>query len=328
MLLGRSQAQTCAGFGATVQPYESRCAATGSIKVNAFGGSGSYKYKVVGTVSTNFTSTDSITGLEDGTYTVIVNDILTNCTYSVPGVIVPGAYKDPRFTLLSQDVTCDNGSNGSISLDNESFGRAPFKYSIIAPSPMGVGTTNSTGTFSNLKAGVYTIRLMDSCGGIQTRLVTINNYTWKIDSYSFWKISCDTAKGFITASDNRGNISTAGGIPGFSYGVVRSAGDTIWSSNANFSFYLAGQSIFEVIVKDGCGKIKKSSVKLTFKESVSASVNISAYSCNTFTASLKNIVNFYKPSYCLYNDANVQLSCNKTGVFNNLAYVIYSCLLI
>ena len=62
---------------------------------------------------------------------------------------------------------------------------------------MGVGTTNSTGTFTNLKAGVYTIRLTDSCGGIQTRLVTINNYTWKINSYSFWKISCDTAKGFI-----------------------------------------------------------------------------------------------------------------------------------
>ena len=323
MFFERSQAQSCAGLGASATPYESRCAATGSIKVNAFGGSGSYKYKVTGTVSTNFTSTDSITGLEDGTYTVIVNDIVTNCTYNISNVIVPGTYKDPRFTLFSQDVTCDNGSNGSISLDNESFGRSPFKYSIIAPSPMGVGTTNSTGTFSNLKAGVYTIRLMDSCGGIQTRLVTINNYTWKIDSYSFWKISCDTARGFIKVSDNRGNISTAGGIPGFSYGIVRAPGDTIWSSNANFSFYLAGQSTFEVIVKDACGKIKKSTIKLTFKESVSAGVNISAFGCNSFTASLTNIVNFYKPSFCLFDDANVQLACNKTGAFNNLSYGNY-----
>ena len=323
MLSEHSLAQSCAGFSATAQPYESRCAATGSIKVDAFGGSGSYKYKVAGAVSTNFTSTDSITGLSAGTYTVIVNDISTNCTFSIPNVVVPGTYQDPRFTLLSQDVTCDNGSNGSIMLNNVSFGRPPFKYAIIAPSPMGVGTNNSTGIFSNLKAGVYTIRLTDSCGGIQTRLVTINNYTWKIDSYSFWKISCDSAKGFITASDNRGNISTVGGIPGFSYGVVRSPGDTIWSSNANFSFYLAGQSTFDVIVKDACGKIKKSTIKLTFKESVSANVNISASNCNSFTASLKNIVNFYEPSFCLYDDANVQVSCNATGVFNNLSYGNY-----
>jgi hypothetical protein len=319
----QTYAQPCAGLGATAIPYESRCAATGSIKVAAFGGSGSYKYKVTGTASTNFTSTDSITGLSAGTYTVVVNDIATNCTYNIPNVVVPGTYNDPRFTLFSEDVTCDNGSNGSISLNNQSFGRAPFKYSIIAPSPMGVGTTSPTGDFQNLKAGVYTIRLVDSCGGIQTRLVTINNYTWKIDSYSFWKVSCDTAKGFITASDNRGHISTAGGIPGFSYGIVRFPGDTIWSSNANFSFYLAGQSVFEVIVKDACGKIKKSTVALTFRESVSASVAISAYGCNTFTASLKNIVNFYKPSFCLYNDADVKLSCNTTGVFNNLNYGNY-----
>jgi hypothetical protein len=323
MLSKHSLAQPCAGFAATVKPYESRCAATGSIKVNAFGGSGSYKYKVTGIVSTNFTSTDSVTGLSAGTYTVVVNDISTNCTFSIPNVVVPGTYQDPRFTLLSQDITCDNGSNGSIMLNNATFGRPPFQFSIIAPSPMGVGTTNSTGTFTDLKAGIYTIRLVDSCGGIQTRLVTINNYTWKIDSHSFWKISCDTAKGFVTVSDSKGNISTTGGIAGFFYGVVRSPGDTIWSSNANFSFYLSGQSVFDVVVKDACGKIKKSSVKLTFKASVSASVDISARSCNTFTASLKNAVNFYKPSFCLFNNANVQLTCNTTGVFKNLAYGNY-----
>ena len=323
VLSKHSFAQSCGGLGANAIPYESRCAATGSIKVNAFGGSGSFKYKVIGAVSTNFTSTDSITGLEMGTYTVLVNDIITNCTYSIPNVVVPGTYQDPRFTLLTQDVSCDNGKNGKISLNNQSFGRSPFKYSIIAPSPMGIGTTNSTGTFTNLKAGIYTIRLTDSCGGIQTRLVTINNYTWKINSYSFWKISCDTAKGFISVSDSKGNISDVGGIPGFSYGVVRYPGDTIWSSNANFSFYLSGQSVFEIVVMDACGNIKKATVKLTFKPSVAATVTMSAYSCDNFTATLKSIVNFYKPSICLYDNANVQIACNATGVFHNLAYGNY-----
>ncbi|MEN9571510.1 MAG: hypothetical protein RL172_2741 [Bacteroidota bacterium] len=316
-------AQTCTGITATATAYESRCAATGSIKVVVSGGSGSYSYKVTGNVNTNFTSTDSITGLSAGTYTVTVNDIVRNCTYSITNVVVPGTYSDPRFTLKSEDVSCDNGSNGSIKLNAQSFGRAPFQYAIVAPSPMGVGTSNSTGNFSNLRAGVYTIRLTDSCGGIQTRLVTINNYTWQIDSFYFWKASCDTARGYVRVSDSKGNISTITGLAGFSYGVVRNPGDTIWSANAQFAFYLAGQSTFEVVVKDPCGKVKKALVKVNFKSSIASSVRITNTTCSTFTASLSNVSNFTRPLFCLYDGVGTKLSCNGTGAFSNLPYGSY-----
>ena len=63
--------QSCSLLRATFITYESRCAATGSIKVFATGGSGSYKYKTIGPVNSNFTTTDSITGLSAGTYTVV-----------------------------------------------------------------------------------------------------------------------------------------------------------------------------------------------------------------------------------------------------------------
>lgn len=117
------QAQICTSFAAGYTSYESRCAATGSIKVNATGGSGNYKYKVAGTINTNFTSTDSLTGLPAGIYTLTVTDIVTNCTLNFPNVSVAGTYRDPRFTLNSIDVSCDNGSNGSISLATQTFGR-------------------------------------------------------------------------------------------------------------------------------------------------------------------------------------------------------------
>ncbi len=316
-------AQSCAGFGATAVGYESRCAATGSLKIDAFGGSGDYSYKVTGPITTNFTSTDSITGLPAGTYTVTVTDITKNCTVNLSNIVVPGTYNDPRFTLISNDVTCDDGDNGSIQLNTVTNGLAPFQFSIIAPSPMGIGTTNSTGTFTDLKAGIYTIRLTDSCGGIQTRLVTINNYRWQIDSFVFWKTSCDSAKGYIRVSDNKGNISTVTGMPGFEYGIVRSAGDTIMSSNPNFSFYLAGENAFEVIVKDPCGKIKKASLTLTFRSSVGNNVRITNNSCNTYNVSLTNIVNFSNPSFCLLDNNGVQISCNTTGAFTNLSYGNY-----
>ena len=45
--------------------------------------------------------------------------------------------------------------------------------------------------------------------------------------------------------------------------------------------------------------------------------------CSTFTATVSGQTNFTSPQYCIYNDANVQLSCNTTGIFTGLAYGSY-----
>ncbi|HNP53935.1 MAG TPA: hypothetical protein PKK69_04945, partial [Ferruginibacter sp.] len=318
-----SQAQSCASLTASCHPYESRCAATGSIKVLASGGTGNYKYKTTGPVNTNFTSLDSITGLSAGTYTVIVTDIVSNCTISINNVVVPGTYQDPRYSLTKVDVSCENGRNGSISAAGLQFGRAPFTYTIIAPSPMGVGTSNGTGVFNNLMAGDYSIRLTDSCGGIQTRQITVNNYSWSIDAYAFTEPSCDQATGYIRVVDSRGNISTSGGIPGFQYDVALAPGDTIWSNSPNLSFSLNGHSSFTVLAKDPCGNIKTASAAVSFVPFVQANVNTSGFTCDRFNASITNIRNFFNPDFCLYDNSNNLISCNGTGVFTGLAYGSY-----
>ncbi len=317
-----SKGQDCSLFGATFKIYESRCAATGSIKVFATGGSGSYKYKTLGPVNSNFTSSDSLTGLSAGTYSVVVTDIISNCSYTQTNLVVSGSYQDPRFALTKSDVTCDGGNNGSIVVNGQQYGRSPFLFSIVAPSAMGIGTTNSPGIFSNLSAGDYTIRLTDSCGGIQTRQITLNDYSWWIDSYMFNKSSCDSATGYIKVVDSKGNISTAGGIAGFLYGVVRQAGDTIWSADPNFQFELAGHSTFEIVVKDNCGKIRKAPVSLTMIPGVNAVV-LSSKNCSDFTATVMGVTNYFNPDYCLYDSSNVLVSCNTTGIFTNLPYGNY-----
>lgn len=316
-------AQACDSLKATAIGFESRCTATGSIKITANGGSGNYKYKVNGTSNTNFTSTDSITGLAAGTYTVTVNDIANNCSFALPGIIVTGAYEDPRFTLNKIDVSCDNGDNGSISVNGLLNGLSPFTYSIVAPSPAGVGTTNGTGTFQNLSAGVYFIRLQDSCGGIQTRQVTVNNYTWSLVAYPFAKTSCTEINGYIRVADSRGNISTVTGILGFMYGVVTAPGDTLWQSNPNFSFNIPGINKFDIVAKDSCGTIKTGSATVNLTPNVSNTVSISNKVCNSFTASVAGVVNFVSPQYCLYDSLDNQLECNSAGTFTNLAYGNY-----
>lgn len=318
-----SRGQDCSLLNANILTYESRCASTGSIKVIASGGSGSYKYKVTGPVNTNFTSTDSITGLSAGTYSVIVTDLVTNCSFTQSNVVVDGSYNDPRFTLTGNDVTCDNGSNGSIVANNLENGRAPFLFTIDNPSPMGVGTSDSAGIFNGLIAGTYSIRLTDSCGGIQTRQVTINNYTWSIDSYVFNKISCDSAIGHIQVSDSRGNISTVDSLPGFSYGIVLQPGDTLWSSSPFFTFNLAGNSSFIVVAKDGCGNIKSFNTSVSLAASVGTSVSIFNKTCNSFSVSIDSVNNFFNGNFCLYDSSNNQVECNSSGTFSNLSYGTY-----
>ncbi len=318
-----STAQDCPLLNAGFVTYESRCAATGAIKVFATGGSGSYKYKTTGPVNTNFTNIDSITGLSAGAYTVTVNDIVTNCTFTQTGVVVTGSYQDPRFTLTGVDVNCDNGNNGSITADSLTNGRSPFLYTIVAPSPMGVGTSNSSGAFTNLIAGTYSIQLTDSCGGIQTRQVTINNYSWSIDADVFDKISCDSASGYIEVSDSKGRVSTIGGIPGFTYGIVRQTGDTIWSSSPYIAFELLGSSSFQVVAKDLCGTIKKLGSSVVLIANVDNLVAITNQKCSSFDVSLTGITNFFNGYFCLYDSSGTQLQCDSTGQFTNLPYGSY-----
>lgn len=276
-----------------------------------------------GPSNTNYTTTDSITGLAAGTYTLFINDISTNCTFSIGNVVVEGSYQDPRFTLIKQDVTCNNGNNGSITVDGELYGRSPFSYSIVAPSPMGIGTTNSTGFFNNLSAGYYSIRMTDSCGGIQTRQITVGNYSWWIDNYYFPKTGCNEVSGDIKVVDSRGNISTVGGIPGFSYAIVRAPGDTIWSLSPNFTFLLPPRSnTFEVLVRDNCGLIKKATLTIQMQPTTAPAVNSFNYLCNSFSASL-TVSNFLNPLFCLYDSSNVLIVCNSNGIFSGLPYGKY-----
>jgi hypothetical protein len=312
---------------ATSTGYESRCAATGAIKIVATGGSGSYQYKVQGPVNTSFTSLDSITGLKAGSYTVIVNDINTNATFTQSGVAVTGNYQDPNFNLYATDVSCDNGSNGSLNVGLVLNGRSPFLYTIIAPSPMNVGVSNSTGVFTGLMAGNYHVQMTDSCGAIQTRNRTILNYTWNISSYNFTKTDCDHATGYIRVTDSKGNNSQFTSIPGFSYGAVRSPGDTIWSADGNFNnITVTGINSIDVFAKDGCGNIKKVTLSIFLKPSVNNSVTISNKTCIDFTAKVTGITNFFGvPQFCLYDANNVQIgACNSTGIFNNIPYGSYT----
>ncbi len=312
--------QDCSTLAVSSVPYESRCMSTGYITVTASGGSGSYNYKVDGPVNTPYTSSNTITGLSAGNYTVTVKDIVTGCVRDQFNVIVTGSYTDPRFSLLKTDETCLNASNGTVTVTGLTGGRAPFVYTIIAPSPMGVGTSNATGVFTGLIGGEYAIQLRDSCGGIQTRRVTVNAYDWWIDAFTGNRNNCSNADFSFTLRDNRGNTNLSGStFSAFQYGVVRSAGDTAWFANRNFTFDIGTRRSLTMVVKDGCGNVKTTAWAVNPKPGVAGSVTTSQQSCNSFSASVTGQSGLTNPQYSLFTSGGTLVATNTTGSFSGFA---------
>ncbi len=309
----------------TVSAKESRCASTGVITVQVTGGSGSFNYKITGPIPVTVTSTNIITGLPPGSYTVQVTDLVDNCSVTQTNVVVAGNYQDPRFQIAATDITCTNTTTGSLTAINVQYGRPVLTYQIVAPSAAGIGTTNTTGVFTNLPAGTYSVRLTDSCGGIQTRLAFIANYNWWISQATVTKVGCDNAEALMTVTDSKGNTNIANPaiFTGFTYGVSKAPGDTVWSASNSFSFLLAHKRSVTLVIKDACGNRTYSTWFDTNKPAIASSVTISNQICADFMATVTGKVNLTNPVFNLLNSSNVIIASNGGGIFNNVPYGSY-----
>ena len=317
-----SFSQACASLTASYQVSESRCSATGAIEITATGGSGSYQYKVSGPVSTNYTSSNDITGLSAGTYLVTVLDINTSCVLSRDSVTVPGNYITPGFSMISTNVTCPNGHDGTITVNGQTFGRAPFSYKIVAPSASAIGAISSSGYFNGLISGDYSVQLTDSCGGIQTRIITLSDYNWFINNYNVTKIGCDSITVVINLKDGYGNVTPNAIFNGFQYGASITPGDTTWFPANNFGYYTGTSHTATFFVKDLCGNIKSVVWHDSLIPTLNSVVFISDRTCTTFTATMTG-TNLTAPTFCIYDSSDVEISCNPTGIFNVLPYGKY-----
>ncbi|QIE59037.1 tandem-95 repeat protein [Rasiella rasia] len=132
---------------------------TGSLDLTVSGGTPGYTF-----LWSNGETTEDISNLSAGTYTVVITDG-NGCVLNDSGTVgQPTAALDVAITAQT-DIVCESGL-GSVTVE-ASGGTAPYSYTLDGGAPQG------SGTFNNLAAGTYTVTAIDSNLCSDTVQVTI-----------------------------------------------------------------------------------------------------------------------------------------------------------
>ncbi len=159
------------------------------ITANGTGGTGNLMYSIDGT---NYQNSPIFTGLANGSYTVYVQDA-NGCISTTTAIVAVNSLV--VSATVTNDISCNDANDGLITI-NVAGGMMPYEYSLN-----GVNFQSSN-TFANLSAGMYTIIVKDAQGfNMMTNNVTITNPTAIIASSSV-----DMNVVTITASGGTGTL--------------------------------------------------------------------------------------------------------------------------
>jgi len=215
----------------TVTNVKCHGGATGTIAISTTGGVPGYTYGWTPNVSI----TDSANNVVAGNYTITVTDA-TGCTASASSTVS----QSPAFQLTtsSTQVDCFGDSTGTITVT--ATGGVPG-YNFVASNGASI-YTNTTGQFSGLPSGNYTIALSDQDGCPDTTTANVSTPNPLMDVISYSNPSCTYL--------NNGKIilSATGGNPGYSFS---STGLTTNSSGL-FTRLAAGNYIITITDTKGC----------------------------------------------------------------------------
>ncbi|MDX2002124.1 MAG: Ig-like domain-containing protein [Chitinophagales bacterium] len=229
----------------------------GAIDISITGGTAPYTYAWTGG-----STTQDITGLTAGSYSVTVTDS-RGCTRSATYQVAQPTQLVATVTTHT-DVTCFGAANGALDV-TVSGGTAPYTY---LWTPGGARTQDTTG----LRAGIYSLLVTDANGCSVTVRDTIREAgLLVINLDGSTNVSC------FGGSNGSINIGIVGGSAPYTY---------IWSNNAttqDITGLTAGT--YAVTVTDVNGCIANNSFTITqpavLVASVSSTTNVSCFGAST-----------------------------------------------
>ena len=173
---------------------------TGSVTVLGSGGSSPYSYSTNGVT---FGPSGTFATLTAGPYTITVKDN-NGCTVTVPVTITQPAALTASNSSQANNI-CFGGNTASVTIAG-SGGTPVYSYSLNG------GTAQSSGTFSGMTMGIYTVTVTDGNSCVTTIPVTITQPTQVTVTATKVDASCGAANGSVTATG-------ASGSPTYTYSI-------------------------------------------------------------------------------------------------------------
>ncbi len=235
----------------------------GVVTASGTGGTPPYQYAISG--GGPATPDSVFTGLAAATYTVTITDAFgcdetANITVSQPAALTVG--------LVQDSVSCNGGADGTITATGVG-GTAPYRYSIDG------GTSyQSSGVFTGLAPGPYTIDVLDTNGCSGTGNITILQPTALTMSPVIDDLTCPT--------NPTGAIATnpSGGSPPYQVSLDNGA----FQTSPNFLNLTIGT--YTLILRDGNGCLAYDTVTVSAPGGVTVSLNVTGIGCGNPTGTI------------------------------------------
>jgi large repetitive protein len=265
-----------------------------SIASAAAGGVGAYTYSINPAVSVANTS-GSFQGLYPSSFTVTVKDS-NLCSKDSVIVFLPKAPVSGS-AIIQQNVLCAGAANGSfIVLPNS--GIAPFTYYLLNSTQ-----TNTSGIFSNLTVGNYSVQIVDSllCSSIISPIVITQPMAINWVNIRTAKVLCE---GYKTDSVL---ALASGGVGNITYSINPLGPQT--NTTGNFA-QLSAQT-YTITARDA------NNCTITTSLIVSQNAPIVYSSFNVFNASCSGDTNGFIKIQTLGGVSPIRFSINNNAFVNN-----------
>lgn len=211
----------------TVSVTNGTCLTAAAINISVSGGTLAYNF-----IWSNGASSEDLTNLSSGSYTVTVSD--ANGCSAVNGPIAVNSVAVPVLNVVSVTaVSCNSGNNGAINI-SVTGGVAPYSFN------WGSGITSEDRT--GLSAGVYTLTVSDANACTAVTPVTVTQPNALVSSTTTIIDASCTSPGSI-------NINVSGGTGAYNY---------LWSNGAiteDLSGLSAGNYTVTISDANGCSTV-------------------------------------------------------------------------
>lgn len=202
---------------------------TGSLTIDASGGTAPYRFKLQRTGSPggwweNFQPENTFYKLPWGQYSITTED--ANGCRRVSTKLLTYRSSGPAIAVLKQDAICYNSHSGSIYITvTAGINRTtPYTY-------MWTGVPSNTPTAPALAAGDYTVRVSDSLGCYR------GDSTITITQPALLKTTFETGIICIGATNGQITLKAEGGVAPYTYNINN---DAAWQTATTFTGLAAG----------------------------------------------------------------------------------------